>query len=277
MSRLWPFRTRSCGQLSRLCHAISANFHVTDHQHRFKGLYHPSTITLRQCTTIMPKAGYYAVKIGKRPGIYTTWSLFFSILISWSQFLLTFVIREDCREQVDGYPCARYKKLRTLEEAEAWMQSAVPHLVKQKIQPANRFPGEARTSIDSEPSGRAQESLSSSTVNPAASSQSRLDSGSKSQFADGLSSVRSAKAEDVVYTDGACSGNGQLGSVAGIGVWWGADDPRYVFPPIMIPSICACLSGDSNLSERCPGRQTNNRAELIVRLILHESSVSSDA
>jgi ribonuclease HI len=130
---------------------------------------------------------------------------------------------------VDGYPCARYKKLRTLDEAEAWMQRAVPYPVKQNINPANRVPGEARTSIDSEP-----------TIKPAASSLLRLDSGSESQIAPDLPSVRSyaaagqsrmsAMAEDVVYTDGACSGNGQLGSVAGIGVWWGVDDPRYVLP-----------------------------------------------
>ena len=31
---------------------------------------------------------------------------------------------------------------------------------------------------------------------------------------------------DVVYSDGACKGNGKVGSVAGIGVWWGPDDPR---------------------------------------------------
>ena len=32
---------------------------------------------------------------------------------------------------------------------------------------------------------------------------------------------------EVVYSDGACKGNGKAGSVAGIGVWWGRDDPRY--------------------------------------------------
>jgi ribonuclease HI len=31
-----------------------------------------------------------------------------------------------------------------------------------------------------------------------------------------------------VYTDGACSGNGRAGSVAGIGVWWGHKDTRCV-------------------------------------------------
>lgn len=32
---------------------------------------------------------------------------------------------------------------------------------------------------------------------------------------------------DVVYSDGACKGNGQPGSIAGVGVWWGHNDPRY--------------------------------------------------
>ncbi|KAI9570156.1 ribonuclease H-like domain-containing protein [Boletus coccyginus] len=50
---------------------------------------------------------------------------------------------------------------------------------------------------------------------------------------------------DIVYCDGACKGNGQPGSVAGIGVWWGHGDLRNIF-------------------ERCPGTQTNNRAELIA-------------
>ena len=120
---------------------------------------------------------------------------------------------------MDGYPCARYKKLRTLDEAEAWMQRAVPYPVKQK-----------------------PTSSSFSIVKPSASSQSPLVSGSESQIAPGLPSVKShaaaghlrmsATAEDVVYTDGACPGNGRPGSVAGIGVWWGVNDSRYVLPSI---------------------------------------------
>jgi len=130
--------------------------------------------------------------------------------------------------------------VRTLDEAEAWMQRAVTYPVKQRVKPASNSPDEATTSIGSEPSGRIPAPSSSLTDKPAASNQSRLESGSESQIAHALPSVRShaaagksrmsATAEDVVYTDGACSGNGQLGSVAGIGVWWGADDPRYVFP-----------------------------------------------
>ncbi|KAM5531122.1 hypothetical protein V8D89_015211, partial [Ganoderma adspersum] len=57
----------------------------------------------------------------------------------------------------------------------------------------------------------------------------------------------------VVYTDGSCKGNGKVGSAAGVGVWWGKDDPR-------------------NISERCPGQQTNNRAELIAIIRVLETS-----
>jgi viroplasmin len=240
-------RTRSCGHLSHFCHTISAKSHITGYQHRRKGLYHPLTVQLRLYATIMPKAGYYAVKIGKSPGIYTTWlhcSFPFGFLGS---LLLTFVIRDDCREQVDGYPCARYKKLRTLSEAEAWMQRAVPYPVKQKVKQADHSPGEPMTPIGSEPSGRAPASSSSSRVKRVAPGRSHLGSDSESRSAPGSSSAAGPSgmytaAEDVVYTDGACSGNGQIGSVAGIGVWWGADDPRYVLSPKMTLSIYACLS-----------------------------------
>jgi len=51
-----------------------------------------------------------------------------------------------------------------------------------------------------------------------------------------------------VYTDGACVNNGDYNAKAGLGVWWG--------------------SGMKNLSERVPGAQTNNRAELLVALLL---------
>jgi ribonuclease HI len=46
-----------------------------------------------------------------------------------------------------------------------------------------------------------------------------------------------------VYTDGACSKNGSKHAIAGIGIYFGKDDPR-------------------NVSKRVVGKQTNNTAEL---------------
>lgn len=54
----------------------------------------------------------------------------------------------------------------------------------------------------------------------------------------------------VVYTDGACRGNGRAGAIGGIGIYFGPNDPR-------------------NVSERLPGKGTNNVAEItaIIRAI----------
>lgn len=50
----------------------------------------------------MAKKKYYAVKVGKTPGIYLTW--------------------EDCKSQVDGVSGAVYKSFPTLAEAEAYIR-----------------------------------------------------------------------------------------------------------------------------------------------------------
>lgn len=40
-----------------------------------------------------------------------------------------------------------------------------------------------------------------------------------------------------VYTDGSSRGNGRVGAIAGVGVWFGDDDPRYVFMLHRLSSI----------------------------------------
>ena len=60
-------------------------------------------------------------------------------------------------------------------------------------------------------------------------------------------STTTAAADVHVYTDGACTKNGSSSARAGIGVFWGQDDPRNVSEPLP------------------PGeRHTNNRAELLA-------------
>lgn len=50
-----------------------------------------------------PSIIYYAVKVGKEPGIYTSWP--------------------DAKAQVNGFPGATYKKFATKHSAESWLQS----------------------------------------------------------------------------------------------------------------------------------------------------------
>jgi ribonuclease HI len=65
---------------------------------------------------------------------------------------------------------------------------------------------------------------------PAAISPPRSVAATSSTFHPSTAVVTKVKEEepgyDVVYSDGACKGNGQVVSVAGVGVWWGWNDPR---------------------------------------------------
>jgi len=45
---------------------------------------------------------YYAVRVGRKPGIYTTWP--------------------ECKEQVDGLKYSRFKSFATVDEAEVFMK-----------------------------------------------------------------------------------------------------------------------------------------------------------
>ncbi|PPQ99538.1 hypothetical protein CVT24_005328 [Panaeolus cyanescens] len=122
---------------------------------------------------------------------------------------------DDCEAQVKGFLGAKYKKFLNRAEAEAFVAGGGP----------------AAPSAAPSTSVAASKNLQA-TKTP--------DEDDESGFI-------------VVYTDGACKGNGKNGSVAGVGVWWGPNDPR-------------------NIAERCPGDQTNNRAELIAILRMLEET-----
>ncbi|KXN90094.1 Ribonuclease H [Leucoagaricus sp. SymC.cos] len=113
---------------------------------------------------------------------------------------------DDCEAQTKGFSGPEYKKFPTAEEAKAYMK------------------------------GHTTDSLTmTKPIN---------HEGSRGQKRD-FTFVSDENEWTVVYSDGACKGNGQAGSIAGVGVFWGPNDPR-------------------NIAERCPGDQTNNRAELIA-------------
>ena len=103
---------------------------------------------------------FYAVANGKEIGIYNTW--------------------EECKNQINGFSNAKYKKFKTREDAENF-------ILDSKI----------------------------SVLTP----------------------------DYYVYTDGACTNNGKVNAKAGIGIYFGKNDPR-------------------NVSKRILGKQTNNVAEL---------------
>lgn len=99
--------------------------------------------------------------------------------------------RADCEAQTSGFPKARFKKFATFKEAEYF-------------------------ALGMEASNAAASTTNEERSLPEFNTRKRSRSPNVEDEGDW----------DVVYSDGACKGNGQVGSVAGIGVWWGPDDPR---------------------------------------------------
>ncbi|UJR30583.1 hypothetical protein I4U23_018110 [Adineta vaga] len=156
---------------------------------------------------------YYAVRQGKKPGIYNTWP--------------------ECQKQVSGFSGAQYKKFDTHGEAQDFVdgKSSVQKSIEKKS-PTKK--SKISTNI---PSDLIEDSINKFSTKKAVSSFAKLT----------VKDTNPDPKYTVVYSDGCCFGNGQIGSRAGYGVYWG-DDHSW------------------NTSERLQGDQTNQRAELAAAI-----------
>ncbi|XP_072263668.1 ribonuclease H1 [Pyxicephalus adspersus] len=172
-------------------------------------------------------AMFYAVRRGRRPGVYNTW--------------------DECKQQVDRFAAARYKKFASEEEAWKFVREndGVPSKSTEGscgIQSPSTS-NEKRYHVN--PAFRAKRPLQ-----PSSSAAKDVPSPKRTKLIDisalpplpGRSFTHMEDAT-VVYTDGCCSQNGRKKARAGIGVYWGPDHPM-------------------NVSEKLEGRQTNQRAEI---------------
>ena len=124
---------------------------------------------------------------------------------------------KDCSESVKGFKGSVYKKFDTKEEADNFIL-------------LNQTNNNGNGNIDS-----IDINIPSIESTPTAAAAPKL----KKEFIP----------DYYVYTDGACSNNGRNTASAGLGIFFGVNDPR-------------------NLSQRIQGKQTNNTAELtaIIRV-----------
>ncbi|GAA6027007.1 hypothetical protein JCM8097_006034 [Rhodosporidiobolus ruineniae] len=134
------------------------------------------------------KGGFYAVRAGHQPGVYTSWP--------------------DAERQVKGFNAAKHKKFPTRAEAEAYVAG------NDSPRPA----GAGGTQTKLAPSG-VPSKTSASRTRPAPSTD---EPPTKRQRVDPVFGGEGKKAKGrVVYCDGSSRGNGKKGAVAGIGVFWG--------------------------------------------------------
>ncbi|GAB0185735.1 ribonuclease H1 [Grus japonensis] len=173
---------------------------------------------------------FYAVRRGRRTGVYRTWA--------------------ECQEQVNKFPSASFKKFVTEKDAWAFVRAGLPG--QEQPEPAEAHGPLAVTKVDDSQKEEPEINiLCCNTCKRPYEQSTNEEHIAKRVKHDEVYSVPTVSQDKfsymgdfaVVYTDGCCSGNGRNRARAGIGVYWGPGHPL-------------------NTSERLPGRQTNQRAEI---------------
>lgn len=153
------------------------------------------------CRCLKLTMPFYAVRCGRKPGVYTTWS--------------------KCESLVKGFPKARYKKFST--ENEAWEfvhRRDTTSSDRKKL--TETVASTSKSTADSVPIQPLQSDLASSSGKTRKRKAILLpdDYHSKS------SARKLEEGSAAVYTDGCCRRNGKGNSRAGIGVYWGSGHPN---------------------------------------------------
>lgn len=137
----------------------------------------------------------------------------------------------ECKAQVQGLVTARYKKFATEAEARDFIDETRP------------------VTLQNDAGGASTHCVEKADISYRRKRRKGTGAGGDQQTPNKrrrfvLTSTENDPGDMLhVYTDGACTANGRKAAKAGIGVYWGPNHPM-------------------NVSERIPGRQTNNRAEI---------------
>jgi ribonuclease HI len=185
-------------------------------------------------------AKFYAVRRGRRPGIYLDWP--------------------SAQQQITGWTKPKHKSFSTRAEAEEFMREASSdELATSSVRIGGVRVGGTDASMEpaerSQPPAKKRKSTGAVALRPgedenvaagqgpmpaedgfdptikldAETGELRYKTSSEMQATKIMPRANPVPGEPVtIYTDGACRGNGQKGSIAGVGVFFGPQDPRYV-------------------------------------------------
>jgi ribonuclease HI len=220
------------------------------------------------------KTKYYGVAVGHVPGVYTDW--------------------KSVQAQIKSCKGADQKSFSTREEAEAYVNSNGPISLRGDRSETSSLVTGKMDKMDKivEPAPKRQKKENAPPASLMANGSIKIepgmgplppdavdgfdrnikldpDSGNiREKTSDELNAVKTQPSGDfsgpiVVYTDGSSLGNGKVGAVAGVGVYFGPNDPRFV--SISITRFAKSNNSSRNVSEPLRGeRQTNQRAELVA-------------
>jgi len=168
---------------------------------------------------------YYAVANGHRPGIYTDWP--------------------SAQRQITGWQKPKHKSFSTYAEAEAYIKQAqaaapqsattadegpaakrpkqrdtTPTINGMSVLDTTSLPGTTPLAAD------AEDGFDNRIVLDAHTGKLRWKTAAELAQTRAAARIDNVRDEVAVYTDGACRANGRRGAVAGVGVFFGANDPR---------------------------------------------------
>lgn len=148
---------------------------------------------------------FYGVAVGRVPGVYYTWP--------------------DAQDQISDVKGPKYKKFATKEEAEDFVRkfSKDGASSQRKIKKA-KAPTVKKGELSEPASDEADNSVDDDMEEQPISKKVKT-----SRSTAKLSAPSRGKGDFVrVWTDGSSRGNGKVGASAGVGVFFGDDDPRFV-------------------------------------------------
>lgn len=186
---------------------------------------------------------YYAVAKGSKTGVYNNWN--------------------DCKDQVNGYSGASYKKFNTAAEASAFVANGGNTSTRSSGSHSSSgysgggFIGGSSLSRVSKSSSGGYSGVgfiggsSLSMVSNSSSGSSSSSSSNASKSSRGSSSSANTSRSSRVYVDGASRGNGKSSTApSGYGVYYGPDDSRNAAVPL------------DHVDGGTSHKPTNQRAEL---------------
>jgi ribonuclease HI len=140
---------------------------------------------------------FYGVAVGRKPGVYTEWSAVQAAIIGWKG--------------------PKYRKFDTRAEAEAFVRSW--SAVAKAAKPVAPAPASDDDEDDDDDDDDEEDDEDADGIEEPPAKRAKQGGNS-----DGRNGVL------VVYTDGSSLGNGRAGAAAGVGVYFGFSDPRFVGP-----------------------------------------------
>jgi ribonuclease HI len=195
-------------------------------------------------------AKFYAVRHGHTPGIYSDWP--------------------SAQKQITGFQKPKFKSFQTRAEADAFLRAATPDRDAAAVPPPAKKRRSEETPLQQDGvefnpylkrlPDDAEDNFDYTMKLDAETGQVRLKTKAELDALKIAPMPTSKEGEVIkVWTDGACRANGKANAAAGLGVWFGSHDPRFVLLALLMRRnwLANTITETSTNASPAPDKQTN--------------------